>query len=92
MNKKLTLKEVNHILDILQQDRQEHNKYYDFLLETKTNTIPLLFRQAFQEFVDKCGIELSNQENLINHFGDVFNQLQTEKTALQAIKEVNDAK
>ena len=92
MSKKLTLKEVNHILDILQKDRQEHNKYYDFLLETKTNTIPLLFRQAFQEFIDKCGIELSNQENLVNHFGDVFNQLQTEKTALQALKEVNDAK
>lgn len=92
MSKKLTLKEVNHILDILQKDRQEHNKYYDFLLETKTNTIPLLFRQAFQEFIDKCGIELSNQENLINHFGDVFNQLQTEKTAMQALKEVNNAK
>jgi len=92
MSKKLTLKEVNHILDILQKDRQEHNKYYDFLLETKTNTIPLLFRQAFQEFIDKCGIELSNQENLINHFGDVFNQLQTEKTAMQALKEVNHAK
>tara|TARA_R100000781_G_scaffold6910_2_gene6853 strand:+ start:615 stop:893 length:279 start_codon:yes stop_codon:yes gene_type:complete len=91
MSKKLTLKEVNHILDILQKDRQEHNKYYDFLLETKTNTIPLLFRQAFQEFTDKCGIELSNQENLINHFGDVFNQLQTEKTAMQALKEVNNA-
>ena len=92
MSKKLTLKEVNHILDILQKDRQEHNKYFDFLLETKTGTVPLLFRQAFQEFVDKCGIELSNQENLINHFGDLFNQLQTEKTALQALKEVNDAK
>lgn len=92
MNKKLTLKEVNYTLDILQKDRQEHNKYYDFLLETKTNTIPSLFRQAFQEFIDKCGIELSNQENLINHFGDVFNQLQTEKTAMQALKEVNNAK
>jgi len=88
MSKQLTLKEVNHILDILQEDRQEHNKYFNSLLETKTNTVPLLFRQAFQELVDKCGIELSNQESLINHFGDVFNQLQTEKTALQALKEV----
>lgn len=92
MIKKLTLKEVNHILDILQKDRQEHSKYYDSLLETQTNTIPLLFRQAFQEFVNKCDIELSNQEDLNNHFGDVFNQLQTEKTAMQALKEVNDAK
>ena len=92
MSKKLTLKEVNHILDILQKDRQEHNKYFDLLLETKTETIPLLFRQAFQEFIDKSGIELSNQENLINHFGDLFNELQTEKTAMQALKEVNNAK
>tara|TARA_Y100001973_G_scaffold60280_1_gene88654 strand:- start:268 stop:549 length:282 start_codon:yes stop_codon:yes gene_type:complete len=87
---KLTLKEVNHILDVLQKDQQEHKKYFEFIIETKTETIPLLFRQAFQEYVDKCGIELSNQENLLNHFGKLFNDLQTEKTASEVVNEVRN--
>jgi predicted ATP-dependent protease len=76
INNKLTLEEVNHVLNILQKDRQEHSNYFDFIIETKTDTIPLLFRQAFQEYVDKCGKELENQKKLTNHFGDLFNQLQ----------------
>ena len=76
---KLTLKEVDHLLNILQKDRQDHSNYFDHIIETNTETIPLLFRQAFQEYVDKCGQELENQKKLNNHFGDLFNQLQEEK-------------
>jgi len=78
-NEPLTLKEVNHVLDVLQKDRQEHSNYFDFIIETKTDTIPLLFRQSFQEYVDKCGKELENQKQLTNYFGTLFNQLQEEK-------------
>tara|TARA_B100000131_G_C17861077_1_gene510077 strand:+ start:334 stop:600 length:267 start_codon:yes stop_codon:yes gene_type:complete len=78
-NESLTLKEVNHVLDVLQKDSQEHNNYFDFIIETKTDTIPLLFRKAFQEYIDKCSQELENQKELTNYFGTLFNQLQEEK-------------
>ena len=36
------------------------------------------YRQAFQEYVDKCNKEVYEQEELLNKFGKLFNQSQKE--------------
>jgi len=89
---KLDTKQLAYILEVLTKESNKHKDYLDRLVETQLSNIPFLYRQAFQEYANKCDKEQQEQEELLNLFGQLYNDSQTQQTALQALKEVNDAK
>ena len=89
---KLDTKQLAYILEVLTKESNKHKNYLEKLVETKLSDIPFLYRQAFQEYANKCDKEQQEQEELLNLFGQLYNDSQTQATALQALKEVNNAK
>jgi len=74
----LDSKQLAYILEVLTNESNKHKQFFDDLIETKLTNIPFLYRQAFQEYVDKCNKEVYEQEELLNKFGKLFNQSQTD--------------
>tara|TARA_B100001094_G_scaffold313974_1_gene352346 strand:+ start:2239 stop:2550 length:312 start_codon:yes stop_codon:yes gene_type:complete len=83
----LETKQLGYILEVLTKESNKHKDYLERLIETQLSNIPFLYRQAFQEYVNKCDKEQQDQEKLLNLFGQLFNDSQTQQTALQALKE-----
>ena len=72
----LDSKQLAYILEVLTNESNKHKRFFDDLLETNMSNIPFLYRTAFQAYVDRCNKELSDQEDLLNKFGELFNQSQ----------------
>ena len=77
-DQQLDSKQLAYILEVLTNEGNKHKQFFDDLIETKLTNIPFLYRQAFQEYVDKCNKEVYEQEELLNKFGKLFNQSQKE--------------
>ena len=72
----LDSQQLAYILEVLTNESNKHKRFFDDLLETNMSNIPFLYRTAFQAYVDRCNKELRDQEDLLNKFGELFNQSQ----------------
>ena len=72
----LDSKQLAYILEVLTNESNKHKRFFDDLLETNMSNIPFLYRTSFQAYVDRCSKELNDQEDLLNKFGELFNQSQ----------------